>query len=373
MIRGKNKQKKSDGTPVPLGRESILAYIKAVVDLYNQQKELGFNNHGHPRGSVVKRFLDTNVKKETKRKRDEYEDRGKNTLNDGYTNDELTKVNEFFFTENSISAIRNRACFLMSHAMLLRSETALGAQLPDLFCMELENQGVSKCIAVVATITFGKTNKDGKIQYGSCLRHANVELCPVGAFAQYFFSRFHHEGKSFPNFTERRTWYDTFLFPNKNEDGSIKYEEQAKVYRKVLTHVGINSSKVTHINRKSAINMIAHQGVSGDQQRQVGRWGADRMVGCYLSGLPVDAIKVLAGFSTRKGDYFINRDCVSPPDELKKMVFPQIEHWKEKFHNKEVQEDIAGPNFLQFLDHLRTVFLQVKKEIKYGHLVVQCN
>ena len=101
MTRGKNKQKQSDGTPVPLGRESNLAYIKAVVYLYNQQKELGFNNHGYPRGSVVKRFLDTNVKKETKRKRDEYEDRGKNTLNDGYTNDELAKVNEFFLLKTT--------------------------------------------------------------------------------------------------------------------------------------------------------------------------------------------------------------------------------------------------------------------------------
>ena len=50
MTRGKNKQKKSDGTPVPLGHESILAYIKAVVDLYSQMKKKIGNwlsaNHG---------------------------------------------------------------------------------------------------------------------------------------------------------------------------------------------------------------------------------------------------------------------------------------------------------------------------------------
>ncbi|KAG1613993.1 hypothetical protein G6F44_013299 [Rhizopus delemar] len=82
------------------------------------------------------------------------------------------------------------------------------------------------------------------------------------------------------------------------------------------------------------------------------------MVGCYLSGLPVDAIKVLAGFTTRKGDYFINRGSIEPSEELRKMVFPWIEHWREKFYRKEVEDDIAGPNFLDLMDYLGAVFLQ---------------
>ena len=85
------------------------------------------------------------------------------------------------------------------------------------------------------------------------------------------------------------------------------------------------------------------------------------MVGCYLSGLPVDAIKVLAGFTIRKGDYYINRDLVAPSALLEEMVFPQINFWKQKFERGEVQTDTAGPNFLGLLKYLRTVFLQVSK------------
>ncbi|KAG1450547.1 hypothetical protein G6F55_009633 [Rhizopus delemar] len=270
--------------------------------------------------SIVKSFLDTHTKKETRRKRTEYEDRGKNTLNDGYADQELLRINQYFLIQNNIFSLRNKVCFSMSHAMLMRSETALGTQLPDLFIMELKNQGPSSCFAIVATITFGKTNKDGKIQYGSALRHRDVEVYPHGAFAQYFFSLFHHQNLPFPNFSTRRDWYDTYLFPNATGDGSITYSEQAKIYKQVLRYCGVYSSKLTHINRKSAINMVANEGVSGDQQRQVGRWGSDRMVGCYLSGLPVDAIKVLAGFTTRKGDYFINRGSIEPSEELRKMI-----------------------------------------------------
>ncbi|KAG1488052.1 hypothetical protein G6F54_012291 [Rhizopus delemar] len=93
LTRGNKFKKNADGSPAPLGRESVLAYVKAVVDLYHQQVEAGFNKHTMARGPIVKRFLDTHTKKETRRKRTEYEDRGKNTLNDGYTDQELLRIN----------------------------------------------------------------------------------------------------------------------------------------------------------------------------------------------------------------------------------------------------------------------------------------
>ncbi|KAG1051286.1 hypothetical protein G6F43_006495 [Rhizopus delemar] len=284
--------------------------------------------------SIVKSFLDTHTKKETRRKRAEYEDRGKNTLNDSYTDQELLRINQYFLIQNSLFSLRNKVCFSMSHTMLMRSEAALGIHLPDLFIVELKNQGPSSCFAIVATITFGKTNKDGKIQYGSTFRHRDVEVCSHGAFAQYFF---------FPCSITKTYHFQT-----------SRLTVIAKIYKQVLRYCGVHSSKLTHINRKSAINMVANEGVSGDQQRQVGRWGSDRMVGRYLSGLPVDAIKVLAGFTTRKGDYFINRGSIEPSEELRKMVFPWIEHWREKFYRKEVEDDIARPNFLDLMDYLRT-------------------
>ncbi|KAG1487982.1 hypothetical protein G6F54_012331 [Rhizopus delemar] len=274
---GNKFKKNADISPAPLGRKSVLTYVKAVVDLYHQQVEAGFNKHIMARGPIMKRFLDTHTKKETRRKRTEYEDCGKNTLNGDYTDKELLRINQYFFIQNNIFSLRNKVCFSMSHTMLMRSEAALGTQLPYLFIIELKTQGPSSCFAIISTIIFG--------------------------------------------------------------DGSITYSEQANIYKQVFRYCGVHSSKLTHVNRKSAINMVANEDVSGDQQRQVGRWGSDRMVGCYLSGLSVDAIKVPAGFTTRKDDYFINRGSIEPSEELRKTVFPSIEHWREKFYRKEVEDD----------------------------------
>ena len=79
----------------------------------------------------------------------------------------------------------------------------------------------------------------------------------------------------------------------------------------------------------------------------------------YLDGLPVQAVKVLAGFSIRDGDYFIIRAAIEPPEELKRLVFPEIDDWLQKFYAGVVQQDTAGPNFLTMMKCLRTVFLQV--------------
>ncbi|EIE85804.1 hypothetical protein RO3G_10514 [Rhizopus delemar RA 99-880] len=57
--RGSKYRRNDDGTPVALGRESILAYVKAISDMCNTQKALGWNTNGVARGPLVRTFLDT--------------------------------------------------------------------------------------------------------------------------------------------------------------------------------------------------------------------------------------------------------------------------------------------------------------------------
>lgn len=244
--------------------------------------------------------------------------------------------------------------------MLCRSQTTLGMQFADLFSLKIENQGVTECVSPVTTITLGKTNQHGKIEYGSAVRHRQVEDCSVSALAINLFSRFHYENEPFPEFTSRDRWYETCVVKGDDPFTPVHYSTQYKAYTEAFKRVGISTSKVTHANRKSALNMIAQEDVAGDQQRRVERWGTDRMVGCYVSSLPVEAMKSLAGFSGRNVNYFLTRTSVIPPMSLQVLIFPDIEYWQDKFKNNDgVQEDIAGPNFLLLLSYLRVVFLQV--------------
>ncbi|CEP12537.1 hypothetical protein [Parasitella parasitica] len=78
--------------------------------------------------------------------------------------------------------------------------------------------------------------------------------------------------------------------------------------------------------------MIAQENVPGDQLRMAERWGMDCMVGCYISSLPLDAMKSLAGFATnRLMNYFLPRAVIAPPEELLAQIFPDVEYWLSKF------------------------------------------
>lgn len=87
--------------------------------------------------------------------------------------------------KNACRGSRDRLCFLLSHAMLCRSQNALGMQFADLFSLEIGNQGISKCVALVITVTFGKTNQHGKIEYGSSVRNRDVEVCFIVTDLRY--------------------------------------------------------------------------------------------------------------------------------------------------------------------------------------------
>ncbi|KAG1634730.1 hypothetical protein G6F44_010014 [Rhizopus delemar] len=311
-------RRNNDGTPVALGRESILAYVKAISDMCNTQKALEWNTNGVSSGPLIRAFLNTLENEKVKRRRLNYEDRGKNTLNDGYSKEELKKVNSFFFTEkNDIRGCRNRLCFLLSHAMLCRSQTTLGMEFADLFSLEVENQGLTECIALVATIAHGKTKQHGKIEYGSSLRHRDVEVCSIGALALYLFSRFHFE--------KRENWYKTGVFKGDSPFKFNQYKAQNSTYVDVFKKVGIHTSKVTHANRKSALNMIAQE----------------NSLAISKECLPVEAMKSLAGFNGQQhSNYFLPRAVIIPS-----LPFQKLEY-------------IASPNFLNLFAHLRVVLLQ---------------
>ncbi|OAD78032.1 hypothetical protein PHYBLDRAFT_141892 [Phycomyces blakesleeanus NRRL 1555(-)] len=211
--RGCKLKRAEDGSPIPLGRESILAYVKAVSDICSKKKALGWNPNGVARGSLVRAFLDTSSKKRSQAVRTNFEDRRKNTLNDGYTRQKLEKISHYFLNKSNIRGCRDRLCFLISHSMLFRSQT-----------------GVTECIALVATITFGKTNQHGKIEYGSSAHHFQVDVCSA---------------------------YEDRFTP-------IQYKAQHKTFAKDFKAVGLHTSKVTQGNCKSALNTIVQENISGD-------------------------------------------------------------------------------------------------------------
>ena len=92
-----------------------------------------------------------------------------------------------------------------------------------------------------------------------------------------------------------------------------------------------------------------------------GSWLLDALTGSYLEKtLPLECIRVLAGFGPKKGEHLLKRSLLHPPESLQKKVFPWIEDGM-----KEVEEMIrtkgsehSGRSFLKTLSFFRVVILQ---------------
>ena len=105
-------------------------------------------------------------------------------------------------------------------------------------------------------------------------------------------------------------------------------DAHAKATKTVLENAGVRqfSKKLTHIYRGSAARMADLFEASETDIRRGGRWDMSSMAQHYLTTLPRETMRSLAGFPAASGQFWIPRD-LDPPSELEALVFPQAALW----------------------------------------------
>jgi hypothetical protein len=92
------------------------------------------------------------------------------------------------------------------------------------------------------------------------------------------------------------------------------------------------------------------------------------MVQSYLTGLPLQFLRSMAGFGTKAGKFYLPRANHAPPLSLQQQVFPWVEYWEERVLLSKQgkawsdggldQEDLALEGFIRLMKYLRVVLLQ---------------
>ncbi|OJD18721.1 hypothetical protein AJ78_01258 [Emergomyces pasteurianus Ep9510] len=363
-----------------LGRSAVKQYIAAVVDLYKSQRSRGLNSSPHPRGSLVTSILHSHDIKETIRKRMEY--RGANTQQDGYDEKMMIRLMKFCWTgwykndqTSVLSHLRTGLSFLMNHSMLLRGETSRTAQLPDLFTIQLSNEGPAPCWPMILITDNGKTNQLGRLEYAAVIRHKNPLLCTISHLAFYLFYRWNIVQESPPNFQRRSLWYDIHILCGQNPLKPLAYDTQLQWTNRMYAAAGILKSKKTHLGRSQRSRYAELNEVSEGRIRRAGQWNNDALTNCYLTNISREFVRAMAGFDpSTQGNYFLPRAAIRPPEQLEAAVWPWVDVWLHRFdsyeHNEggeidermksdlEDEQDLAAQGFLRLLKQLRTVILQ---------------
>lgn len=376
LLGHKRKNRREEDLPFsPLSLAGVEKYVCAILSLYKEQAALGINKEDTPRGMGLKGLLGKYLRQlfaylnvspgtvkrmEGERKRSAHSDRARGTLADGLKQSDSENINKFFMNKNNENGLRDRLNHILSSAMFLRGDNARMFELADFFTMELRQEGPQQCQALVSIMNHGKTNADGRNEYGSCIRNKDVDECPIGAMALYLFMRFQVNGEQFPDLQRRDNWYKTVLFKDKSPTTAVTYHQQHHAAKKSHTSCGVKISKVTHAPRSFAATKTLSDGASYDHVRAGGRWKGGKMERCYINDLPRVAMRIQAGFPKKQGSFFLKRAVVTPSMPLQQLVFPEVDDWLQKLDNEDYQcdGDIAAQNFAYMMRNFRVVVLQ---------------
>lgn len=66
----------------------------------------------------------------------------------------------------------------------------------------------------------------------------------------------------------------------------------------------------------------------------------------------------MAASSLKAGQYFIKRALTDPSDNLQRQIFPEIEEWKDRLAQGQIEQSLSAIGFLKLLTYFRTVILQ---------------
>ena len=399
--RWSRKRETRDGKDIvqTLAYSTVEGYVSAIVNLWRYQVACGDNHHPNPCGPLLQAILEDRSFKEDVWRKAEYVDRGANTMQDGYAEREMIDVVRKCWTawrskQQTANAVepyhRTAVDFLFSHSMLMRGENLRFLEFPDLFVLPLKNEGPTPCNAMILILSNGKMNQHGRIEYASVVRHKNPLLCCMSQLAFYLFYRWNVKQEEPPKFQQRQQWYNFKVMRGKVLTKSLSYEVQLEWIRRVFTEANVKSLKKTHAGRKQGAQHAETAGVSEAAIRRAGRWNHDAMSTCYLSNLPLEFVRSMAGFTPLAGNFYLPRAKVQPPPSLIDAVWPWVDQWLAwlKAHtgpsevgredglggvaaaayedlplqdlpsDKEDPTDIAAQGFLQLLKELRVILLQ---------------
>ncbi|KAF9536139.1 hypothetical protein BGW38_010290, partial [Lunasporangiospora selenospora] len=117
----------------------------------------------------------------------------------------------------------------------------------------------------------------------------------------------------------------------------------------VMRTCKVFSTKVTHSGRHAGTSEAYRLGLSLDNIRHLGRWVMGQMEAFYAPKNPIIGAFYMAHFNKPDKPYLLERDLVTPPLPLQRLIFPWIEHefdgddpGKTPSWIKECDEEMSG-------------------------------
>ncbi|CAI5997858.1 unnamed protein product [Closterium sp. NIES-64] len=241
-----------------------------------------------------------------------------------------------------------RVMILMAHHMLGRGISIREIRYCNMFTHVLppitNSKGESSIHVLVIAYRNSKTIKDNKLGHLYLTRHMDFRQCGFGAVFMWIHFIFdlvplHYNNDKIVSpldFSNPENWSRKHLFFALFDKDKIElpYATHAKWVTWAMKSAEWILSKVTHIFRRSAAQILADKNCELDNIAQLGQWDMNEMRRSYVTGIPRGAIQLQAGFMTEPGDYYLGRSKSEVPAKVLKAIeehiFPKAEQWLDE-------------------------------------------
>ena len=225
---------------------SVRGYVTTLTDLYRAQKAMGVNTHQSPREDNVREYLKILQRRDAQRDKEQFADKGRDTLLDGYMEDEFESVCRELWARGGSSPgcyLRTLVDILLSHYMLTRGGDRRSAEISDLFTFEFKGEGPTHCIPLIFTTRASKQNQHGRLETIGALGNKKPLICMLSGLAFYLLYRWDLSNEPFLDFSKRSAWYNVRLIKSStgSREAAFSYNSQREWVAKAFQYVGIFS------------------------------------------------------------------------------------------------------------------------------------
>jgi hypothetical protein len=177
-----------------------------VTDLYQEQKAMGMNSHPTPREDSVREYLKSLQQRDAQREMEQFPDQDRDTLLDGYTEDEFERVCHELWAQDGSSPechFRTWVDILLGHYLLTRGRDRRFAKISDFFAFEFKGEGPTRCMPLIFTTQTGKQSQHGRLETIETLRNKKPLTCMLSGLAFYLLYHWDLSDEAFPDFSKR--------------------------------------------------------------------------------------------------------------------------------------------------------------------------
>jgi Centromere DNA-binding protein complex CBF3 subunit, domain 2/Transcriptional activator of glycolytic enzymes len=178
--------------------------------------------------------------------------------------------------------------------------------------------------------------------------------------AFYLFVRFVVKREPWPDFSDTVKWQQIKLLRNhRNSRTMLSYSTHNTDIKKAFDGQKVQLNMVTHVGRKTEVQLREALDVPDAQIRRLSHWNATRMARHYSSGIARQGARMFAGHGSEAGHYYLAREAVAPSEELRRKVFPKLqESLKYLLEQPPDSQDMAGVAFLRAMEFFETVIIE---------------